>query len=352
MKSRRSYYRLAVAAVTASIIGWTAPAPAAAPTQEQLQQIASKFVAELARSCPHKPGLDFAAFQTCTARLTQSNEIPFASAVLWGGDQAHLRMKDRHLTKFNAEVFRGMYLPLMAFTGKYTLDRDEKENLGIIRVEAYFRNALPAGDYPYPFWHTDAKWNAYEVMNLMNFYVDDKGRIIVATRSDGGSNDSRGQYAHVTPPAFVKDQWVWTDASGQQQPRVMMFSARYQASNPSLPRLEKTYREFADNMREASCQSCHSPGNSGQVKRLILLQTPLHAAGEVDRVIKTVTSGAMPENELGLPEDIDPKLRAAILRTAQAFKDELNTANAWEANRRRAGAPVAGATPPAQPAAR
>ena len=118
MTSRRSFYKLAVAAVTASVLGWAAPAPAAAPTQEQLQQIAAKFVAELARSCPHKPNMDYAAFQSCTAKLTQSTEIPFASAVLWGGDQANLRMKDRHLTKFNAEVFRGMYLPLMSFTGK------------------------------------------------------------------------------------------------------------------------------------------------------------------------------------------------------------------------------------------
>jgi hypothetical protein len=116
--------------------------------------------------------------------------------------------------------------------------------------------------------------------------------------------------------------------------------------------LEKAYRELADNMREASCQGCHSPNNSSQMKQLILLQTPLHAAGEVDRIIKSVTSGAMPENEMGLPEDIDPKLRAAILRTAQAFKDELNTANAWEAGRRRTGAPVAGTAPAGQPATR
>jgi hypothetical protein len=352
VKRRRSYYRLAVAAVTASILGWTAPAPAAPPSQEQLQQLAAKFVGDLARACPHKPGLDQAAFQFCAAKLAQATDMPFGPAVLWGGDQEHLRIKDRHLTRFNGSIFRDMYMPLLSFTGKYTLEMDQKEGLGIIRAEAYFRNELPPGDYPYPFWHTDAKWNAYEVMNRMSFYVDNKGRIMVVTRGDKGSNESRGKYSHVTPPAFVKDQWVWTDPSGQQQPRVMMFSYRYQTGNPSLPRLDKAYRELADNMREASCQGCHSPDNSGKMHQLILLQTPLHAAGEVERIIKSVTSGSMPENDMGLPEDIDPKLRAAIIRSAQVFKDELNAANAWEAGRRRTGAPVAGSAPAGQPAAR
>lgn len=60
--------------------------------------------------------------------------------------------------------------------------------------------------------------NAYEVMNRMSFYVDSKGRVIIATRGDKGSN-RHGSYTHVTPSAFVKDQWVWTDASGRSSSR-------------------------------------------------------------------------------------------------------------------------------------
>jgi hypothetical protein len=50
-------------------------------------------------------------------------------------------------------------------------------------------------------------------------------------------------------------------------------------------------------------------------------------------VIKSVQGGSMPENEMGLPADIDPKLREAILSSAIAFRDELAAATAWETSR-------------------
>lgn len=60
----------------------------------------------------------------------------------------NLRIKERHLTRFNATIFRDMCMPLLSFTGKYTLETDEREGLGVIRAEAYFRNALPPGRLP------------------------------------------------------------------------------------------------------------------------------------------------------------------------------------------------------------
>ena len=39
----------------------------------------------------------------------------------------------------------------------------------------------------------------------------------------------------------------------------------------------------------------------------------------------------MPQDDIGLPKELDPKLRDSILRTAQAFRDELVQANLWEA---------------------
>lgn len=94
----------------------------------------------------------------------------------------------------------------------------------------------------------------------------------------------------------------------------MMFSARYQPGNPSLPRLDKAYRELADNMREASCQGCHSPDNSSKMKQLILLQTPLRGRrGGPDHQERYLRRHAGERN--GPAEDIDPKLRASILRS-------------------------------------
>lgn len=340
-------FAITLAAMGVIVSAWS-PSADAARTREELQQIATKLVGELAQACPHKPGQssERAAYQACVSHLLQSTTLPLAPVVLWGGDQPDLRIKDRKLTRFNDETFRRLYMPMMSFTGKFTLERDARDNLDVIRVEAYFRNAMPSGDYPYPFWHNDSTWGSFEAMNFMNFYLDDKGRVIVMTRSAGGSNADRGPYAHVTPPAFVKDQWTWTDSSGQQQPRITMFSARYQANNPALAKLDGKYRAFADAMREVSCVGCHNPKNPPGTARLVLLQTPLHAAAEIEHVIKSVQSNDMPVNDMGLPKDISPTQREAILATARAFRDELKAADNWEA----ANKPKpAGAAAPAKP---
>jgi hypothetical protein len=42
----------------------------------------------------------------------------------------------------------------------------------------------------------------------------------------------------------------------------------------------------------------------------------------------------MPRDDVGLRKDIDPKLRADILRTAEEFQRALTEADQWEAKRR------------------
>ena len=281
----------------------------AALSRPALEELAAKLATELSRVCPQTSYGNTDAFKACAAALSRGNIVPLAADVLWGGDQNNLKIKKRHLTHFNAKVFQSMYLPLMTFTGKWSIGRDDRENLDIIRVESYFRNELPAGEYPYPFWHSANKWNAYETMNQVNFYLNDKGQIFVATRGDGGTNTNKGQYAHVEHEPFQKDRWLWTDESGKQQPEVTLFAARYQASNPHTQRLDQTYRAFASEIRQASCVGCHNPSNPQDMEWLTLLQTPNHAAGEIDRVIKEVEDGTMPQDEFGLKKDLDPKLR-------------------------------------------
>lgn len=340
---------LAVSALAAALLTWqSGPSQAQGRTQDQLRQIAAKLAAELALACPHvpAPARDTTAFQTCVTTLSQSTDFPLANTVLWGGDQADKPIKNRHLTRFSADVFRSTYMPFLTFTGRYTIDRDDKEKLDIIRLEAYFRNELPAGEYPYPFWHASAKWDAYENMNRLSLYINDAGNISVVTRGAAGSDANRGQYTRVTRPPFEKDQWTWTDMHGQQQPRIMLFSSRYQAANPHLVKLDETYRTFAMTMREGACVACHSPNNSPGARQLILLQTPIHAMGEIERVIKTVRGESMPLDDVGLPKDMDPAKRAAILQTAEAFRDTIVLANKWEASRRQA---TSGTDLPAQP---
>jgi hypothetical protein len=329
--------------IAATALGTSVFAQAAETPRQKLDEMAATLAANLARVCPQSAYGDAAAFKTCSTALSQATFLPLTDAILWGGDQASQPIKKRHLTHFNTAVFRSMYLPLMTFTGKWTLGHDDRENLDIVRVEAFFRNDLAAGEYPYPFWHSADKWNAYETMNQVNFYLNADGKIFVVTRGDAGSNAGKGTYTHVAHEPFQKGQWQWTDESGKPQPEVTLFSARYQTSNPHTQRLDQTYRAFASEMRAASCDGCHNPSNPAHSDALTLLQTPAHAAGEIDRVIKEVQEGTMPQDELGLRKDIDPTLRAAILRTAQAFRNELAFADDWEAQTR-VSSPVAYST--------
>ena len=134
----------------------------------------------------------------------------------------------------------------------------------------------------------------------------------------------------MTQPVF-DGHWQWTDASGQLQPHALLFSNRYSTANPYLPALDNVYRHFAAELRKGSCLDCHAPNNEAGMDHLVLLQTPLHASGEIDRVLKEVKSEEMPQDDLGLRKEIDPTLRSAILQTGEAFRRALTDANQWEA---------------------
>jgi hypothetical protein len=256
--------------------------------------------------------------------------LPFAETVAWGGDQPDKPVKRKQLTHLNSRVFQTMYLPLFTFTGNWTLTEDPGTLTSVIRLEAYFRNKLSSGSYPYPFWHSADKWTAYEGLNELRLYLDKEGRAFVATRSDAGSETGRGPYIHAMTPAF-KGSWLWQDADGIQQPHVSLFSARYSPVNPYLPKLDAAYRSFALQLREQSCMDCHTPANTANSDRLVLLQTPLHAAGEIDNVISALQSREMPQDDIGLRKELPAATMASVLTDAMAFRDELAQADRWEA---------------------
>jgi hypothetical protein len=304
------------------------------PTNADLEKRAAGIAARLAALCPTAAKDDVAAHDKCAAGLRDASFIAFApDGLLFGGDQPKLRLSKKQLTHFKPAIFQLMYLSLFTFTGRWSVDTDPREHVGVIHIEAYFRNAMPPGEFPYPFWHSAEKWNAYETANELKFYLNHDGQVFVITRSLGGSEANRGSFAHVTPPAF-DGNWQWTDASGHLQPRVSLFSNRYSAANPYLEPLDNAYRQFATQARKGTCLNCHAPNNEAEMDHLVLLQTPLHAAGEIDRVLKEVKNGEMPEDDIGLRKEIDPKLRLAILRTGEEFRRALTTADQWEAQRR------------------
>jgi hypothetical protein len=298
-----------------------------------LESQAETLAKRLAAACPVVGYGDEAAFQACAQALHKMT-LPLEPAIAWGGDQPDKQIKKKGLTHFSSDIFRSLYLPLYSFTGRWSLDEDKRSHTPIIRVEAYFRNALPSGDYPYPFWHSADKWNAYETSNEVRFYLNPQGQAFLVTRDAAGGEDHRGAYAHATTPAFT-GAWQWRDANGDKQPHVSLFSPRYSKANPYLSELDKTYRSFALRIRDESCLDCHTPANKAEAERLVLLQTPAHAANEIGNVIKAVQSKEMPQDDIGLRKDIPAEHRAAVLKDAVAFRDELALADKWEAAHKR-----------------
>jgi hypothetical protein len=303
------------------------------PTQADLEKLGAGIAETLSRLCPPAARDDVPAHDMCTAGLRDASFIPFApEGLLFGGDQPELRLAKKQLTHFRPGIFQLMYLSLFTFAGHWSVETDGHDHVGVIHIEAYFRNAMPPGEFPYPFWHSADKWNAYESANELKFYLNHKGQVFVVTRSVGGSEANRGPFAHMTPPAF-DGHWQWTDEHGNLQPHASLFSNRYSPANPYLQPLDKAYRDFATEARKGACLECHAPNNEANMEHLVLLQTPLHAAGEIDRVLKEVKDGEMPRDDLGLRKEIDPMLRAAILRTGTQFQQTLANADEWEAER-------------------
>src|SRR5207247_9940481 len=125
----------------------------------------------------------------------------------------------------------------------------------------------------------------------------------------------------------------WTDAEGHTQPQVTLFDGLFRADNPHIKQLEAAYRTLALRMRDAQCDSCHVPNNPHGMKRIVLLQTPAHAAGEIQRLIKAVREDRMPLDETGIEQPLDAKLKAALLENGGAFETLLRSAKEREARR-------------------
>lgn len=127
------------------------------------------------------------------------------------------------------------------------------------------------------------------------------------------------------PPPF-DGHWVWTDANGEH-PKVSLFSNKYSAANPYLEPLDKSYRVFALAMRDGTCMRCHTPNNRTDANRLVLFQTPAHAAAEIDNVLKVVRNGDMPQNDWGAKSELDPRMRTTLLTSGEAFSKIVSEAN-------------------------
>ena len=184
----------------------------------------------------------------------------------WGGHTAGASYDpaDSQLTLFNPLVWRRMYLSLFMFPGPYRIERADPYLL--LWIPYQFRSKLDMGAYPYPFWHSKKKWDSYQLATEL-ILVFEKGKIIAAYRSD--SQDPGRPYL-----ARVWDgEWHWTDAAGQEQPYVSLYTYLFSAANPHVTRLDAAYRALEAEARRLG------------VSRLLLETGPLltHAIALYER---------------------------------------------------------------------
>ena len=307
------------------------------PRPEDVQRI-ERLVATLAQEasllCPLSDPADQAALDRCRSALFNDSYFKrsLARIVLWGRSSPvpGTRLKDTTLTQFGGEVLSGLYLPMFMFNGRYRIEYDPGESRYRARLEALFRNNLLPGQYPYPFWHDATKWNDYQRANGLTLWIEPYStKIVVGQFSRQDDADPRLTTAARTPPVF-DGNWMWVDASGELQPKPTLFVGLFRPDNPYLEQLQTTYKDLALAMRKGMCNTCHVPDNPDKMKRLVLLQTPAHAAAEIKRVMAAVRNNRMPLDEIGIEKELDAETKGLLLRFGAAFESTVAAAYAWE----------------------
>ena len=305
----------------------SASTPFGDETRARADKAAAALASEMGKLCPAADPGDQAAFDNCRKGLFQDSQLKrsLIDFVLWGRQRdPNLSLKESKLTQFGPDVLTGLYVPLFMFNGKYSVVPVEREGLYQIRLQTAFRNRLAPGQFPYPFWHDAEKWTMYEKANEVILWWDPKTeKVKFAQFTVFGPNPPIQASSHVAPAAF-DGKWTWTDARGKSQPAVTVFDGLLSADNPFIGKLDVAYKTLALRLRESQCFQCHVPNNPDGMKKLVLLQTPMHAAAEIKRLMKSGRDDRMPRDEFGIEQPLDPGMKSALLNEGATFEKLLD----------------------------
>jgi hypothetical protein len=191
----------------------------------------------------------------------------------------------------------------------------------IIRIPVVFRTDLDPGDFPYPFWHSAAKWQSYQTATDLLFFLRG-GKLIGALRS-ANQDQSR-------PLRAMKwdGKWTWQSGRGNEyEPKVTLFSFAFSPDNPSVADLDRSYRAMEKELRKENCLTCHSPDNSAKMNPLELFSYPNQALSGRHELIKVLDENTMPPTLEAIP---DSRRRSELRDLAQAFADAGDAALAFE----------------------
>lgn len=298
-----------------------------------INQAVANVAAQLKQACPLTDPSSQAAFDQCRQTFFDNSLAKqlMGPIVLWGRQRdPKLTIKESSLTQFAPDIVAGMYMPLFMFDGKYKVVYNEQEKLYLATLGVAFRNRLQPGQFPYPFWHDEKKWDGYQNANVMLLWIDPATSKIKVAQFAPTGETMAGYASNKTTPALHDGKWLWTDAQGKTQPAVTLFDGLYRDNNPFKDKLDQTYRDFAITLRESQCLNCHVPNNPDKMKRLVLMQTPAHASAEIQRIIKSVREKKMPLDEQGIEKNLDPQLEKVLLEKGGAFEAVVKAAREWE----------------------
>src|SRR6185312_1614441 len=191
--------------------------------------LADAIGSALERACPPDAMQDLSAHRQCADALGHESALRASlpsRALRWGAQSpgAGFDLTQSNTTWLDPLVWTRMYLSTFAFPGGHSVERDGERV--VARVPVVFRNALDAGEYSYPFWHSAAKWRSYEQSTALLVFIE-HGSIIAVLRSE----TLNGARPHVE--RSWDEHWQGQRAQGQE-PRVALFSYLFSRDNPHV----------------------------------------------------------------------------------------------------------------------
>ena len=291
--------------------------------------LATAVAKGLLEACPEGDNWgDEAAHNKCAANLTDFTTLRNAmrEPFIWGGQSKGYQLQTK-TNKFNARVWRRMYLSLFMFGTDYKIEQIGK--LTVLHMPIKFRGAMGTGAYPYPFWHSTKKWDAYNYAKTIHFVIDD-GVMVGALRSTE-QDKSRPVVKH-----GWDGLWRWQHA-GVQMPYVSLYDYLFSKENPYVPQLDGAYRALELAMRKHNCNACHAPDNQGESEQLEFFVYPNQALAGRHDILTQIEANEMPpqDNTLHLPAGIaDSTERDLLIKLARDFEIAGDEALAWEGDKK------------------
>lgn len=305
------------------------PSKTASAPQSSLQERIAK---ELAEASPMADAADAHARDLASKRLANCESFRSAvgERVLWGGCDPVKGFDPRTytLTEFEPLVWLKLYASTIMFTGEHEIRQEGPYS--VLEMKAKFRSNLDVGDYPYPFWHSPKKWQAYlDLVSLVVVFERDK---IIATYRLANSDPAK---AAAERPWDGK--WHWIDARGQEQPRVALFSYMFGDDNPYREGVDHAYRQLEAKVRAQNCTACHAPDNKGKARALLMLNFPNQSLIARHKLVHVLESNEMPPEDINKHQSAgiaDITARKDLVQLAKAFVKEADAAIAYESSRK------------------